>query len=280
MTDTDKTTLPLPGEQFTTQTAPGHWLLARLGKRVLRPGGLELTREMLGALDVQPADAVVEFAPGLGVTTQMTLSRNPASFTAVEKDENAAELVRLYLEGPDQSCVVGDAADTGLRSESATVIYGEAMLTMETQRKKTSIVTEAFRLAQEGGRYGIHELCLRPDDLPEEKKKEIQKALAKAIRVNARPLTPSEWREVMESSGFTVQAEANAPMGLLSPKRFIQDEGVKGTLKFAWNLVRNPAAVRRVVRMRIVFQRYKKHLGAIALVGVKQSARDGDAAKQ
>ena len=26
---------------------PGHWLLARLGKRVLRPGGLELTQRLL-----------------------------------------------------------------------------------------------------------------------------------------------------------------------------------------------------------------------------------------
>jgi len=30
----------------------GHWLLARMGKRVLRPGGLELTSQMLNLLDV------------------------------------------------------------------------------------------------------------------------------------------------------------------------------------------------------------------------------------
>jgi hypothetical protein len=41
---------------------PGHWLLAKLGKRVLRPGGLELTRGMLERLNIQPRDAVVEFA--------------------------------------------------------------------------------------------------------------------------------------------------------------------------------------------------------------------------
>jgi hypothetical protein len=26
---------------------PGHWLLARLGKQVLRPGGIELTQRVL-----------------------------------------------------------------------------------------------------------------------------------------------------------------------------------------------------------------------------------------
>ena len=44
----------------------GHWVLAKLGKRVLRPGGLELTRKMLSALSIGEEDDVVEFAPGLG----------------------------------------------------------------------------------------------------------------------------------------------------------------------------------------------------------------------
>ena len=32
-------------EELDTTKMPGHWLLARLGKRVLRPGGRELTRQ-------------------------------------------------------------------------------------------------------------------------------------------------------------------------------------------------------------------------------------------
>ena len=33
---------------------PGHWLLAKMGKRVLRPGGLELTERLLSELAVSP----------------------------------------------------------------------------------------------------------------------------------------------------------------------------------------------------------------------------------
>ena len=43
----DSTTLARPGEGLKTEKMPGHWVLARLGKRVLRPGGMELTRLML-----------------------------------------------------------------------------------------------------------------------------------------------------------------------------------------------------------------------------------------
>ncbi len=44
---------------------PGHWLLAKLGKRVLRPGGLALTRAMLDRLNTNSGlrDRV---RPGLG----------------------------------------------------------------------------------------------------------------------------------------------------------------------------------------------------------------------
>lgn len=57
--------LSLPGAGRQTGKPPGHWLLVRLGKRVLRPGGLSLTRPLLESLAIQPS-AVVKFAPGLG----------------------------------------------------------------------------------------------------------------------------------------------------------------------------------------------------------------------
>jgi hypothetical protein len=64
--------------QQSVEKMPGHWLLARMGKRVLRPGRLELTHWLLGELSVTAPDDVVEFAPGLGVTARMTLSHEVA----------------------------------------------------------------------------------------------------------------------------------------------------------------------------------------------------------
>ena len=84
-------------EALDTTKMPGHWLLARLGKRVLRPGGRELTQQMLNGLCIKSSDEVVEFAPGLGFTTQLTLKQKPASYTAVERDEAAADVVRRLL---------------------------------------------------------------------------------------------------------------------------------------------------------------------------------------
>ena len=68
-----------PGAGLQLSRMPGHWLLARMGKRVLRPGGVELTRQMLDALDIGASDDVVEFAPGLGLTARAALEREPRS---------------------------------------------------------------------------------------------------------------------------------------------------------------------------------------------------------
>ena len=73
------------------------------------------------------------------------------------------------------SCVQRDAADTGLESNSADVVIGEAMLTMQTERGKQAIIGGAFRLLRAGGTYSIHELGLQPDNLDESVKDEVRK---------------------------------------------------------------------------------------------------------
>ena len=264
---TDNQPTPMPGEALKTEKMPGHWLLARLGKRVLRPGGRQLTLRMIEALNVRPSDEVIEFAPGLGDTARLTLKRNPSSYTAVERDKDAAALVQKVLQGPGQRCVVGLAEHTGLPDASATVVYGEAMLSMQTLQQKSQIVREAHRLLKPGGRYGIHELCLIPNDIDESTKLEIQNELSSVIHHGTRPMTIAEWQGLLEAEGFSVQAQNQAPMHLLEPWRIIQDEGMLGALRFACNLLCNREARRRVLAMRRVFTKYRDNLAAVVFVG-------------
>lgn len=261
--------VPPGGEGGQTGKMPGHWLLARLGKRVLRPGGVEMTRRMLDELGICERDDVVEFAPGLGATARMVLERNPASYTGVERDGGAALRVRGILEGERRRCVVGDAGDTGLPEGCASVVFGEAMLTMQREAHKLRIVGEAYRLLRPGGRYGIHELCLVPEDLDREKKEEILSRLSATVRVGARPLTPGGWRDLLASCGFEVSEPILAPMRLLEPGRIFRDEGPAGALRFAANLLRDRDARRRVLAMRRLFHHYRAHLSAVVLVARK-----------
>jgi len=259
--------LSFPGEQLKTKKMPGHWVLARLGKRVLRPGGMELTRRLLTRLQIMPTDEVVEFAPGMGITARLTLQAQPASYTAVERDEAAARIVTGYLRSQNQQCLVALASDTELPSASATVVYGEAMLTMQPPETKREIIREAARLLKRGGRYGIHEMCLLADV---EQRNDTKRNLTGVVHHGVSPLTIDEWQSLLESEGLKVQTVDHAPMRLLEPSRIICDEGLFGTLRFGFNLMRDREARERVLEMRAEFRRNRKKIGAVAITAVKE----------
>lgn len=262
--------LAMPNENRKVSKTPGHWVLAQLGKKVLRPGGKELTLKMLQGLKISHDDKVVEFAPGMGYTARLCLEEDPKQYTAIEQNEQAADIVRSYLNGKEQTCRVGNAQETGLESSVATVVYGEAMLTMQSDARKNDIIAEAARILKRGGRYGIHELCISPDGIDPDKKRAIQTQVSETIQHPAKPLTPHEWKKMMEDNGFEIEFEAVAPMHLLEPKRMIDDEGFAGFLKIAKNLLTKPEARKRVLGMRKVFRKHKDNLSAITLVAKKK----------
>ena len=125
---------------------PAHWALTELGKRVLGPGGKELTLEVIDALDISPEDDIVEFAPGVGFTAEHVLNRNPRSCTAIELSQEAEADLDDRFGGPSREIIVGNAANTDLDDGIADVVYGEAMLTMHSDDRKASIAEEAHRL--------------------------------------------------------------------------------------------------------------------------------------
>jgi SAM-dependent methyltransferase len=244
-----------------------HWVMMRQGKRVLRPGGLALTHQMLDALEIGPLDSVVEFAPGMGVTAELAVRRRPASYTAVERDRGAAARLQRILARRGTKIIVvhGDAAKTGLGTGTATAVYCEAMLTMQTLEGKRRIITEARRLLRAGGRFGIHELCLVPDDVSDAVRREVWDILALAHR-GTEPVTACEWREILQSEGFNVRRQRMVPMRLLEPIGLIRDEGVFGSLRFALNLARNGEARRRIGAMRSAFRRCQPHVRAFVMI--------------
>ena len=266
--------LPLPQSDRDPAHLQGHWLLARIGKHVLRPGGKKLTERMLANADIAGKD-VVEFAPGLGLTTRAIRERDPKSYRGVDRDPQVVDIIsKLTSEKATipASCVQRDAADTGLESNSADVVIGEAMLTMQTERGKQAIIGEAFRLLRAGGTYSIHELGLQPDNLDESVKDEVRQALARSIKVNARPLTEQEWRELLEAEGFEVLWRGKEPMALLDMKRNIADEGIGGVLRILRNVLGNKDIRARVLNMKHTFDKYSNELTGIAFVVRKPEA--------
>ena len=253
----------------------GHWLLARLGKRVLRPGGMGLTRRLLAAAAPEPGERIVELGPGVGRTAELLLASRPSTYRAVDPNPEGRDQMAAVLDKHPSAkhaehveYVVADAAATGLPDADADLVVGEAMLTIQSDEHKREIVAEAVRVLAPGGRYAIHELALRGDRSPEELDA-IRKSISRTIKVGARPLPLEGWKDLLTEAGLVVEWTGTAPMHLLEPRRVIEDEGLLGAARFWRAMQRTPGARDRVRAMRQNFRLQGELLSAVGIVARK-----------
>ncbi len=196
----------------------------------------------------------------------MTLARNPRRYVDIDREPAVARRLTQELGGPSVHFTASSAEATGLASGSANLVYGEAMLSMQTPEQKRRILAEAFRILRPGGRYGIHELALGPDNIDAGTRKSIEREMSMNIHVGVRPATLAGWRQLLADAGFQLEWQTRAPMHLLEPRRMLQDEGIAGVLRIAFNLMRMPVARQRVLAMRRMFRQYAGNLSAVAIV--------------
>lgn len=250
----------------------GHWLLAKLGKRILRPGGRALTAKLLEQAKPAGDDDIVELGPGVGATAEVLLRANPRSYRGVDPNPEGRDAVKNILKKhPRADYVVADARDTGLDDASADLVVGEAMLTIQDDAGKNAIVAEAARLLRPGGRYAIHEMAWLPDHTDEERET-ARKELSRVIKVGARPLTLEGWTELLAAHGLEAEWHDRAPLHLLEPRRIVSDEGLWGALRFWNNARRIPGASDRLKAMRQGFQLQGKLMGGIVILARKPGA--------
>ncbi len=172
---------------------------------------------------------------------------------------------------PFENCelLVADVLKSGLPDAVADKVYGEAILTMHADHRKSEMIAEAHRILKTGGLYGIHELSLVEDDLSEKSYVLMKQELARVSHVNARPLTTPEWQILLEKQGFKVLSVSNSRMLLLEPRRMLAEEGVVNFIKIIFKLLTHPEERKRVLALRKTFTKYAKNLNAVAIVAQK-----------
>jgi SAM-dependent methyltransferase len=258
----------MPWDGRDIATLPGYWFLGSLGKRVLRPGGLRLTKQMLAALAIGPEDSVVEYAPGLGTTAALALEHRPASYLGIEKDERAARtLDRALRERGAYRCVAADAAGEAVEAAgAATVVYGESMLTIHKPEAKGRVLRNVRELLASGGRFGFQEVSILPDEIEPDLAETIRREVSAAVCHPVYPMSPGRWRREIEQAGFEIVDEFREPVLLLERDRIVEDEGAENAFHFLWNVLENETALRRLRTIQGVFRAYKDHLCGLSIV--------------
>ena len=258
------------GRDLDVSKISGPQLLIHVGKHVLRPGGVGLTRRLLDGLAINANDDVIEFAPGRGTTTRLILDRHPRDYLGVARDIEARRRMAQRLpQDPSVNVVVGAPDKTSLPADSASVVLGEAVLTLNTSEQQQRIVAEASRILRPGGRFGLHEVSIVPDQMPPQQRQKIEQSLYSAIYGGVHPLPMREWETLLGTAGFKIVKVGYAPLYPLRPRRLFQDEGIAGALRLAVNLLLDRKARQRVLAIRKVFEQYRDDLRAIFIVAQK-----------
>lgn len=245
-------------------TAPGHQVLAAAGKKILRPGGKAATEQLLTWANFQPGDTVLELAASFGESAIEIAKRFDVQVVGVEKNPASVikareNIINAGLENRVK-IIEGDIFHLETITKKFDYVLAEAILTMQSNAGKTKILAAIKNCLKPGGKFLAHEMIVRNNEL------EVRKSLSQSIRVNANPLAIEEWIKICLEAGLTIQQQQIGKMGLLSLNQILQDEGLFGTIKIAWNVVVNPNLRQRILQMRRNFQQQGDNLGYIVFV--------------
>ena len=245
-------------------TAPGHQVLAAAGKKILRPGGKAATEQLFTWANFQPGETVLELAASFGKSAIEIAKRFNVRVVGIEKNPDSVAKARENIKAAGLSdrvtIIEGDIFQLDKITDKFDYVLAEAILTMQSDTGKAKILSGIRNCLKPGGKFLSHEMFVRDNA------EQVRKSLSKSIRVNANPLTVSEWSTAYKDAGLTIQQQQTGKMGLLDLSQMIREEGLLGTVKIISNVLTKPNLRQRVLQMRRSFQQQGKNIGYIVFM--------------
>lgn len=246
----------------------GHHFLAKLGKRRLRPGGIEATDWLIAKAGIAAESQVLEVACNMGTTAIELARRVGCRITGIDMDARALEKAKRNIRAAGLAERIevkqANALKLPFADASFDIVINEAMLTMLNQAAKLKAIAEYHRVLKPGGMLLTHDITYFKEDM----KAELRE-LQETIHVQVEPLPVAEWERLFYSTGFAAVAHTTGPMSLMKPTGMLRDEGLLGSMRIAWNGLRkeNRGQFQEMYRF---FNRAGKDLHYIAVCSRKQ----------
>ncbi len=247
----------------TAGLADLHQVFMDCGLQCLHPGGPEKTDRMLQKCGIDENRKVLEVGCGKGVTALHIAEKYGCSVTATDPSQDmiAEARIRAKAHGLQDRLhfIRTDADPLPFPDESYDIIIAECVTTLLNTEKT---FREIFRVLKKGGKFGGIELIWK------------QKPPLKVIRGIAdlwdgfHTYTETEWRSLLENSGFTQNEVTVFPMPLSEMEsRTIGRLGPSGIMKLSYKLMTNPPLRRAMYAYWRVFRDYEENFAYASLTG-------------
>ncbi|MBL1229258.1 methyltransferase domain-containing protein [Enterococcus sp. BWB1-3] len=230
----------------------GHTFLAKLGKKRLRPGGLEATQWLLSEGNFSSESKVLEVACNMGTTLVEVAQKYHCEIIGVDLDKKALEKAKQNIQKAGLLDTVsvqsGNALKLPFEDNTFDIVINEAMLTMLDNSSKAKALKEYYRVLKPGGKLLTHDISLS------EPNEQLVNDLSRAINMRVAPLTLDSWQKQYANAGFRKVKHQTGAMSLMNPRGMIRDEGFRG----AFMLIKNGLKKENREQFMTMFRYFKK----------------------
>ncbi len=241
--------------------------MAVVGKRVIHPGGRKATERLLELAGITAESQVIDVGCGVGTTAVTIARRFGAHVTAVDINplmlERARENVRAADVEDRVSAEAGDILDLQFADASFDVVVAEAV-TMFVDRARAA--RELVRVCRPGGRVLATEFMWRepPSD-------EAREVFLGQVCPGLRFDTVEDWVRIYTEAGLTDLQIDEGPFEMMTPRGFLDDEGIVRTLGVMGRVATRPAYAKKMVWLMPRMRRAVPYLGYLVVAGTKPS---------
>lgn len=238
--------------------------MAVIGKRVIHPGGRAATEQLLSRAVISADSKVLDVGCGVGTTAITVAQRFGANVTAVDIEPLMLERARKAVEAGGAERVnlqEGDILALDFPDDAFDVVIAEAV-TMFVDRARAA--RELIRVCRPGGRVLATEFMWRRP--PTE---EAREAFLGQVCPGLRFDTAEDWVRIYTEAGLSDIEVDEGPFEMMTPKGFVQDEGVTRSLAVMGRVLVRPAYAKKMAWLMPRMKRAVPFLGYVVVSGKK-----------
>lgn len=239
--------------------------MAVIGKRVIHPGGRAATEQLLERAAIDADTKVLDVGCGVGTTAITVAERFGAEVTAVDIEPLMLQRAEAAVAAAGVADRVrvrkGDILALDFPDDAFDVVIAEAV-TMFVDRSRAA--RELIRVCGPGGRVLATEFMWRRP--PSEEAREV---FLGQVCPGLRFDTAEDWIRIYTDAGLSKIEIDEGPFEMMTPKGFIQDEGVNRSLSVMGRVMARPAYMKKMAWLMPRMRRAVPYLGYIVVTGEK-----------